>query len=73
MHGFNDSSSHILWEIDMKARNNTRRLTLSDVVTTVCRLARNEQEAAAVINHLLSSSKISFTHPMRVDMRQLLA
>jgi hypothetical protein len=57
----------------MKARENTRRLTLNDVVTTVCRLARNDQEAAAVINHLLSSSKISFIHPARVDLKQMLA
>jgi hypothetical protein len=57
----------------MKARKNTRRLTLNDVITTVSRLARNEQEAAAVINHLLSSSKISFLNPMRPDMKQILA
>ena len=57
----------------MKASTNTRRLTLSDVVTTVSRLARNEQEAAAVINHLLSSSKIAFMNPARVNMKQMLA
>ena len=57
----------------MQARKTTRRLTLNDVITTVSRLARNEQEAAAVINHLISSSKISFTNPMRSDMKHLLA
>jgi hypothetical protein len=57
----------------MKASTNTRRLTLSDVVTTVSRLARNEQEAAAVINHLLSSSKIAFMNPARVNMKHMLA
>ena len=57
----------------MQARKTTRRLTLNDLITTVSRLARNEYEAAAVINHLISSSKISFTNPMRSDMKHLLA
>jgi hypothetical protein len=57
----------------MQARKNTRRLTLLDVVTTVSRLARNEREAAAVINHLLSSSKISFANSARTDLQRLFA
>ena len=57
----------------MKARKHTRRLTLSDVVTTVSRLARNEREAAAVINHLISSSKITFRSSARLDLKHMLA
>lgn len=57
----------------MPIRKNTRRLTLLDVVTTVSRLARNEREAAMVINHLISSSKISFANPARADLKQMFA
>jgi hypothetical protein len=65
-------STHFVRDRDMKATKNTRRLTLNDVITTVSRLARNEHEAAAVINHLLSSSKITFSNPMRGDLKQIL-
>lgn len=54
----------------MRARKSTERLTLQDVVSTVCRLARNETEAAAVINHMLSSAQISFANHPRLATGQ---
>jgi hypothetical protein len=55
------------------AQTTSSRLTLSDVVNTVSKYARNERETTAVINHLLSSSKISFANSrQRSDLRRLL-
>jgi hypothetical protein len=43
------------------------------VVSTVSRLTRDEKEAAAVINHMLNSSRISFANAqLRKNPRQLL-
>jgi hypothetical protein len=56
----------------MRARNSTKnQLTLSDVVATVSRFARNEREAAAVVNHLLISSQISFANRGRATAHSL--
>lgn len=45
-------------------RNHRRKqpLTLLDLITTVSRLARSDREAAAVINHLLQTSRIRFAN-----------
>jgi hypothetical protein len=55
------------------SRLTSSRLTLSDVVSTVSRFARDEREATAVINHLLSSAKISFAGSRaRSDLRRMM-
>lgn len=46
-----------------------RPLTLLDVVATVSRLADSEEEAAAVINHMLCSERIAFAN--RSERRDL--
>lgn len=55
----------------MRARKNTQRLTLLDVITTVSRIARNDQEAAAVINHLFGSAQLSFANRGRNLQRMM--
>jgi hypothetical protein len=56
----------------MRARKSTKRLTLLDVITTVSRLARDEREAAAVINHLFGSAQLSFANRGRGDLRRMM-
>ena len=57
----------------MQAHRENKRVTLSDVVSTVSRLTRDEREAAEVINHMLNSSRISFANAqLRRNPRQLL-
>jgi hypothetical protein len=57
----------------MQAHRENTRVTLSDVVLTVSRLTRDEREAAAVINHMLNSSRITFANAqLRKNPRQLL-
>lgn len=46
----------------MQTHLRDRRLTLLDVVTTVSGLTRSEEEAAAVINHMLHSERIAFAN-----------
>ncbi|HSG66606.1 MAG TPA: hypothetical protein VLD39_16480 [Gammaproteobacteria bacterium] len=46
----------------MRNRRREQPLTLLDLITTVSRLARSDQEAAAVINHLLQTSRIRFAN-----------
>jgi hypothetical protein len=41
-----------------------RPLTLLDVVATVSGLTADEEEAAEVINHMLSSERIAFANPL---------
>lgn len=40
------------------------RVTLSDVVAAVSRIAKNEREVAAVVNHMLRTAHIKFANPM---------
>jgi hypothetical protein len=57
----------------MQAHQENKRVTLSDVVSTVSLLARDEREAAAVINHMLNSSRITFANAqLRKNPRQLM-
>lgn len=50
------------------------RVTLLDVVTAVSGLTQSEEEAAAVINHMLSSERIAFTNrPQRRDLESWLS
>lgn len=43
----------------------SKRLTLLDVIATVSGITRNERETAAVVNHMLRSSTISFANLRR--------
>lgn len=45
----------------MQAPIQERPLTLLDVIAAVSGLAESEEEAAAVINHMLCSERIAFT------------
>ncbi len=46
-----------------------KALTLLDVVTAVSGLSESEEEAAAVINHMLRSERITFANaPGRGDL-----
>ena len=50
------------------------RVTLLDVVAAVSGLTENEEEAAAVINHMLNSERISFANPpQRGDLESWLS
>jgi len=46
----------------MRNRRRVQPLTLLDLITTVSRLARSDRETAAVINHLLQTSRIRFAN-----------
>ncbi len=51
----------------------TRPLTLLDVVAAVSGLSESEEEAAAVINHMLCSERIAFANrPERQDIESWL-
>ncbi|MGH8326420.1 MAG: hypothetical protein ACRET2_06635 [Steroidobacteraceae bacterium] len=50
-----------------------KALTLLDVVAAVSGLADDEEEVAAVINHMLSSEQIAFANPPRRQDLQSLA
>ncbi len=50
-----------------------KALTLLDVVTAVSGLSESEEEAAAVINHMLRSEQITFANaPERGDLESWL-
>jgi len=50
------------------------RVTLRDVVAAVSGLTQDEEEAAAVINHMLSSERIAFANrPRRGELEYWLA
>ena len=46
----------------MQTRFQERPLTLLDVIATVSGLTVDEEEAAAVINHMLNSERIAFAN-----------
>jgi hypothetical protein len=49
-------------------------VTLLDVVAAVSGLTENEEEAAAVINHMLCSERIAFANPLpRREIETLLS
>ena len=58
----------------MQTRFRETPLTLLDVVTTVSGLTIDEEEAAAVINHMLCSERIAFANrPGREELEPWLS
>ena len=58
----------------MQTQPRENPVTLLDVVAAVSGLTENEEEAAAVINHMLCSERIAFTNPMpRREIETLLS
>lgn len=52
----------------MQTSQQKQPLTLLDVVAAVSGLTQNEAEAAAVINHMLCSERITFTRqPQEIE------
>ncbi len=48
----------------MQTQLHERSLTLLDLVAAVSGLTKNEEETAAVINHMLHSERIAFANPV---------
>ena len=58
----------------MQTQLHERSLTLLDVVAAVSGLTDNEEETAAVINHMLHSERITFANRLpRKDLEVLLS